>query len=64
MSIRRKTCIWRHRHWHTDVVITQSNGTSGVVGQKSRQRRKLRFSDRLQISDKGDYGCAKFQLCP
>jgi len=38
---------------------------SGVVRSKTGRGRKLQLSDRqLQISDRGDYGCSKFQFCP
>ena len=40
-----------------------SNSATSWV-KKSRQGKKLQFSCiQLLISDKGDYGCSKFQLC-
>ena len=38
---------------------------SGIVGWKKQAGQKVTiFQQTLQISNKGDYGCSKFQFCP
>jgi len=44
-------------------MISTVASTSGFVGYKGWDK-KLQFSDRqLHISDRGHYGCWKFQCC-
>jgi len=54
---------WFWLFWNKRMKLCFCAAASWV--KKSRRGKKLQFSDRqLQISDRGVYGCLKFQFCP